>query len=118
MHAKLFDCATPAMSGTQHIYNWEQKTTNLKVSHAAINTRKPFCTSQKQTFDRLVLLPTPFTPTKVMLYGSRCCEDGRREESLFRIERRRSVDVFGVRIRVIDAESAWRTADDVADEGL
>jgi hypothetical protein len=42
------------------------------VSQAAINTRSPFCINQKHTLERLVLLPTPLTPTKVMLYGIRC----------------------------------------------
>lgn len=32
-----------------------------------MRTRKPFWMSQKHTFDKFVLLPTPFTPTKVML---------------------------------------------------
>ena len=46
--------------------------TRRNVSQAAIKTRKPFWMSQKQTLDRLVLLPTPLTPTKTMLYGMRC----------------------------------------------
>ena len=37
------------------------------VSQAAMRTRNPFWISQKQTFERFVLLPTPLTPTKVML---------------------------------------------------
>ena len=40
--------------------------THRNVSHAAMRTRKPFWINQKQTFDRFVLLPTPFTPTKVI----------------------------------------------------
>lgn len=70
--------------------------------------------SQKQTLERLVLLPTPFTPTNVMLYGMRCWFDGRGDESLVRIDRRRSVDVFGVRIRVRELDKAERKAAFVA----
>ena len=70
--------------------------------------------SQKHTLDRFVLFPTPFTPTNVMLYGRRCCVDGRGDESFVRIDSRRSVDVFGVRMRVSEFESAWRTAAFVA----
>ena len=66
--------------------------------------------SQKQTLDRLVLFPTPFTPTKVILYGILCWVDARGEESFVRIDKRRSVEVFGVKIRVMDVESASRTA--------
>lgn len=79
-----------------------------------MSTLRPFWMSQKQTFDRLVLFPTPLTPTNVMLYGRRCCVDGRGEESLVRMDSRRSVDVFGVRMRVSEFESAWRTAAFVA----
>jgi hypothetical protein len=43
------------------------ETDHLNVSHAAINTFRSFWMSQKQTLDRLVLFPTPFTPTNVML---------------------------------------------------
>ena len=50
---------------------WVEIATHRKVSHAAIRTLKPFWISQKQTLERLVLLPTPLTPTKVMLYGER-----------------------------------------------
>lgn len=46
--------------------------TYRNVSHAAMSTWKPFWINQKQTFDRLVLLPTPLTPTKVILYGTFC----------------------------------------------
>lgn len=92
----------------------EKGRAHLNVSQAAIKTRRPFCTSQKQTLDKFVLFPTPFTPTNAMLYGSRCCEDGRGEDSLVRMESRRSVDVFGVRIRVREVERACRKADEVA----
>jgi hypothetical protein len=61
-----------------------------------------------------VLLPTPFTPTKVMLYGTRWRVEGRGEESLVRMDNKRSVDVLGVRMRVSDAERAPRTAAFVA----
>ena len=84
--------------------------THLKVSHAAINTLNPFWISQKQTLDKLVLLPTPFTPTKVILYGSRCWVDGSGEDSLVLIDSKRSVDVFGVKIRVSEFDNANRTA--------
>lgn len=70
--------------------------------------------SQKHTFERLVLFPTPLTPTKVILYGIRCCDDGSGEESLVRIDRSKSVEVFGVRMRVRELESARRTAAFVA----
>jgi hypothetical protein len=66
--------------------------------------------SQKQTLDRFVLFPTPFTPTKVMLYGILCCVEGIGEESFVRIESKRSVEVFGVSIRVMDAARAERKA--------
>ena len=84
------------------------------VSQAAMSTRKPFWISQKQTLERFVLLPTPFTPTNVMLYGWRCCEAATGADSFVRIDKRRSVDVFGVRIRVMELASAWRTAEVVA----
>lgn len=70
--------------------------------------------SQKQTLDRFVLFPTPFTPTKVMLYGCRCWEAATGADSFVRIERSKSVDVFGVRIRVMELASACRTAELVA----
>ena len=73
--------------------------------------------SQKQTLDRFVLFPTPFTPTNVMLYGCRCCDDGRGDDNLVRMESRRSVEVFGVRIRVRLTDRAWRTAAFVAVDG-
>ena len=83
------------------------------VSHAAIRTRNPFWISQKQTLERFVDLPTPFTPTKVILYGMRLAEDvdAVAEESLLRIERRRSVDDFGVKMRVRVVERAACTSD-------
>jgi len=72
MHAKLFNGSTPGESGvifqTKDHSIW-YRPTHRKVSHAAIKTRSPFCSSQKQTLDKLVLFPTPLTPTKVMLYG-------------------------------------------------
>lgn len=80
------------------------------MSHAAIRTRRLFWINQKQTLDKLVLFPTPFTPTKVMAYGTLCCEEGRGEDNLVRIDNNKSVDVFGVRILVKEAESAVRTA--------
>jgi hypothetical protein len=79
------------------------------VSHAAINTLNPFWINQKQTFDKLVLLPTPFTPTKVILYGSRCWLEGSGEDSLVLIDSKRSVDVLGVKIRVSEFDNASRT---------
>ena len=66
--------------------------------------------SQKHTLDRLVLFPTPLTPTKVMLYGMRCWEEGSGDESFVRIDRSKSVEVFGVRMRVRLVERAVRTA--------
>lgn len=87
-----------------------------KVSHAAMRTRSPFWMSQKHTFERFVLFPTPFTPTNVMLYGRRCCDDGSGDDSFVRMDSRRSVDVFGVRIRVSAFDSARRTAAFVASE--
>lgn len=92
-----------------HVMDW---TTMMyrKVSQAAINTLRPFWMSQKQTFDRLVLLPTPFTPTKVMLYGNRCCEEGKGDDNFVLIDSRRSVDVLGVSMRVRELDSARRTA--------
>jgi hypothetical protein len=74
--------------------------------------------SQKHTFDKLVLFPTPLTPTNVMLYGVRCCVEGRGDESFVLIESKRSVDVFGVRIRVSEVDSAKRTAAFVAVEEI
>ena len=62
--------------------------------------------SQKQTLERLVLLPTPFTPTKVMLYGCRCWEAATGVDSLVRMDNNRSVEVLGVRMRVIEFASA------------
>lgn len=74
-----------------------------------MRTLDPFWMSQKQTFDKFVLFPTPFTPTNTMLYGSRCCVEGKGDESLDRIESKTSVDVLGVRIRVNDVDNACRT---------
>jgi len=45
-----------------------------------------------------------------MTYGTLCCEEGRGEDNLVRIDNNKSVDVFGVRILVKEAESAVRTA--------
>ena len=70
--------------------------------------------SQKQTLDRFVLFPTPLTPTNVMLYGILCWVEGNGEESFVRIESKRSVEVLGVRIRVIEAARAERKAAFVA----
>jgi hypothetical protein len=58
-------------------------------------------------------LPTPLTPTKVMLYGVRPAEDvdAVAEKSLLRIERRRSVDDFGVNMRVRVVDRAACTSD-------
>lgn len=87
---------------------------DLKVSHAAIKTFIPFWMSQKQTLDRFVLFPTPLTPTNVMLYGILCWVEDSGEESFVRMESKRSVEVLGVRIRVIDAARAERKAAFVA----
>lgn len=84
--------------------------TDLKVSHAAMSTPRSFWISQKQTLDRLVLLPTPFTPTNVIVYGIRCCEDATGGVDFILIASNRSVDVLGVRILVREADSAVRTA--------
>lgn len=70
--------------------------------------------SQKQTLDKFVLFPTPLTPTNVILYGILCWVEGNGEESFVRIESRRSVEVLGVRIRVMDAARAERKAAFVA----
>jgi hypothetical protein len=75
-----------------------------------MSTRKPFWISQKHTFDKFVLFPTPLTPTKAMLYGIRCCVEGRGDESLVLIDSNRSVEVFGVRMRVKEVDRARRTA--------
>ena len=61
-----------------------------------------------------MLFPTPLTPTNVMLYGILCWVEGNGEESFVRIESKRSVEVLGVRIRVIDAARAERKAAFVA----
>lgn len=65
--------------------------------------------SQKQTFDRLVLFPTPLTPTNVILYGIRCWFDASGADSLLRMDNSRSVEVLGVSIRVKEVDSASRT---------
>jgi hypothetical protein len=70
--------------------------------------------SQKQTLDRLVLFPTPLTPTKVILYGIRCCVDVSGDDSFSRMESNRSVDVLGVNMFVIELDRACRTAAFVA----
>ena len=49
-----------------------------------------------------------------MLYGSRCWEAATGVDNLVRIDKRRSVDVFGVSTWVIELASAWRTAEVVA----
>jgi hypothetical protein len=72
--------------------------------------------SQKQTFDRLVLFPTPFTPTNVILYGTRCCVDVSGDDNFSLMESNRSVDVFGVNMFVMELDSACRTAAFVATE--
>ena len=66
--------------------------------------------SQKHTLDRLVLFPTPFTPTKTMLYGMRCWEEVRGDVSFVRMDNNRSVEVLGVRILVNELDKAVRTA--------
>lgn len=77
-------------------------------------TLNPFWISQKQTFDRFVDLPTPLTPTKVMVYGARFALADELAAGAFarfaRIDRSRSVDVFGVRMRVSAADSAFCTS--------
>ena len=66
MYTKLFNCPAPD-DHDQNPANIYEMELYLKVSHAAIKTRRPFWISQKQTFDRFVLFPTPLTPTNVML---------------------------------------------------
>ena len=81
----------------------------LNVSQAAMRTRSLFWSSQKQTFERLVDLPTPFTPTKVIVYGSPGPSGEATDEGadLLRwISRRMSVDVLGVSTRVSEADKA------------
>jgi hypothetical protein len=85
-----------------------------KVSHAAMRTLKPFWMSQKHTLDKLVLLPTPLTPTKVMLYGIRCCVEVSGDDNFARMENNKSVDVLGVNMCVIELDKACRTAAFVA----
>ena len=116
MHPELLDGATPAwdVSGAS-VMTRRETDAYRKVSQAAMSTRNPFWMSQKQTLDRFVLFPTPLTPTKVMLYGRRCCEVATGVDNLVRIDSRRSVDVFGVSIRVMELASACRTADVVAE---
>ncbi|SRR6266851_5718403 len=70
--------------------------------------------SQKQTLDKLVLFPTPLTPTKVILYGIRCCVDVSGDDNFSRMESNRSVEVFGVNMFVIELDRACRTAAFVA----
>ena len=79
-----------------------------------MSTLKPFWMSQKQTLDKFVLLPTPLTPTKVILYGMRRCVDVSGDDSFSRMESNMSVDVFGVNICVIELDRACRTAAFVA----
>jgi hypothetical protein len=82
------------------------------VSHAAIKTRNLFCKSQKQTFDKFVDLPTPLTPIKVMMYGSRgdvVSVWGR--DALRLMSRRMSVELFDVRIWVMVDDRAALTCD-------
>jgi len=57
-----------------------------------------------------VLFPTPFTPTKVILYGVRFWFDCSGDDNLVRMESKRSVEVLGVKIPVIAWASAARTA--------
>lgn len=93
----------------------DQANTHRNVSQAAINTFNPFCNSQNATLLKFVLFPTPLTPTKVMLYGILCWVLGSGEDNLVRIDRSRSVDVFGVRIRVMEDEREVRNAAFVAE---
>jgi hypothetical protein len=79
-----------------------------------MRTLKPFWMSQKQTLDKLVLLPTPLTPTKVILYGIRRCVDVSGDDNFSRMESNMSVDVLGVNICVIELDRACRTAAFVA----
>lgn len=112
MNSELLDSTTPTNNlverGNKRTH--DKAYTCLKVSQAAIKTRKPFWMSQKQTLDRLVLFPTPLTPTNTMLYGTRCWEEVRGEESFVRIDNSRSVEVLGVRILVSEVDNAARTA--------
>ena len=55
------------------------------------------------------------TPTKVILYGVLWWVLGSGEDSLVRIDRRRSVDVLGVRILVMEDEREVRNAAFVAE---
>jgi hypothetical protein len=71
MYTELFNCPAPD-DKYQNAANMCEIESYLKVSQAAIKTRRPFWISQKQTFDRFVLFPTPLTPTNVILYGIRC----------------------------------------------
>ena len=74
-HAQVSDVDTELLNGAapkgknqQSIVGFRHLTqTDRKVSQAAIKTLSPFCINQKQTFDRLVLFPTPLTPTKAMV---------------------------------------------------
>lgn len=91
--------------------------THRKVSHAAMRTLKPFWMSQKQTLDRLVLLPTPLTPTKVILYGVRCWVDVSGDDNFSRMESNMSVEDLGVNMCVIELDRACRTAALVAMKG-
>mmetsp|Transcript_8692 Transcript_8692/g.36229 ORF Transcript_8692/g.36229 Transcript_8692/m.36229 type:complete len:410 (-) Transcript_8692:533-1762(-) len=63
-----------------------------KVSQAAIFTLRPFCMSHAVILARLVLFPTPLTPTKTMLNGLPLAFTSRT--SL-----RTSMCLFGVRMR-------------------
>lgn len=82
------------------------------MSHAAIKTRNLFCRSQKQTLDKFVDLPTPLTPIKVMMYGSRgevVSVWGR--DALRLMSRRMSVELFDVKIWVMVDDRAALTWD-------
>ena len=74
-----------------------------------MSTRKPFWISQKQTLERFVLLPTPFTPTKTILQGNF------RWNPVVGMDNKRSVELLAVIMRVMEFASAWRTSEVVAE---
>ena len=110
MYTELFNSATPADQVNTLSICYMDRVNYRNVSQAAIKTRNPFWINQKQTFDKFVLFPTPLTPTNVILYGNRCCVEGRGDDNLVRIESNKSVDVLGVKIRVNEVDNACLTA--------
>jgi hypothetical protein len=116
MNTKLLDGSTPGERLARELFI-SIHNPYRNVSQAAMRTRNPFWRSQKQTLLRLVLLPTPLTPTKVIVNGARLAVDGRGVDIFALMDCRMSVEVLGVNIWAMETDKASLTADVTASGG-